>query len=46
MKFMKGVVIGGLITTGIVMMYTETGIMNRKIMMKKGKQMAKKLGIL
>ena len=30
MKFMKGVVIGGLITTGLVMMYTETGIMNKK----------------
>lgn len=46
MKFMKGVVIGGLITTGLVMMYTETGIMNKKKMMKKGKQVAKKMGIV
>lgn len=46
MKFMKGVMIGGLITTGLVMMYTESGIMNKKTMMKKGKQLAKKMGIL
>lgn len=46
MKFIKGVMIGGLITTGLVMMYTETGMMNRKTMMKKGKQMAKKIGII
>lgn len=46
MKFIKGVVIGGLITTGLVMLYTETGIMNKKTMMKKGKQMAKKMGIM
>ncbi len=30
MKFVKGVVIGGLITTGFVMMYAETGKMNKK----------------
>ena len=46
MKFIKGVMIGGLITTGLVMMYSETGMMNKKKMMKKGKQMAKKIGTL
>ena len=47
MKFVKGMVIGGLITTGLVMMYAEsTGLMNKKKMMKKGRQMAKKVGIL
>ena len=47
MKFVKGMVIGGLLTTGIVMMYAEsTGVMNKKKMMKKGRQMAKKVGIL
>ena len=46
MKFIKGVVIGGLITTGLVMMYTETGMMGRKAMMKKNKQIAKKMGIM
>lgn len=46
MKFVKGVMIGGLITTGLVMMYAESGLMNKKAMTKKGKQMAKKLGII
>lgn len=32
MKFIKGVMIGGLLTTGLVMMYTETGMMNKKTM--------------
>lgn len=45
MKFMKGIMIGGLITTGLVMMYSE-GMMNKKVMMKKGKKMAKKMGIM
>lgn len=46
MKFIKGIMIGGLMTTGLVMMYSETGMMNKKKMMKKGKQMAKKMGIM
>ena len=46
MKFIKGVMIGGLITTGLVMMYTESNMMNKKKMMKKGKQIAKKMGIV
>lgn len=46
MKFIKGVMIGGLITTGLVMMYTETGMPNKKRLMKKSRQMAKKMGIM
>ena len=46
MKFIKGVMIGGLLTTGLVMMYTETGMMNKKTMMKKGKKLAKSMGIM
>lgn len=46
MKFMKGVVIGGLITTGLVMMYAESGKMNKKTMMKQGRKLAKKMGIV
>ena len=46
MKFIKGVMIGGLLTTGLVMLYTETGMMNKKNMMKRGKQIAKKMGIM
>ena len=46
MKFMKGFVLGGLVTTGLVMMYVETGMMNKKKMMRKGKQLVKKIGIM
>lgn len=46
MKFVKGIMIGGLITTGLIMMYTESDIMNKKKVMKKGKQFARKMGIM
>jgi len=46
MKFIKGVMIGGLITTGLVMMYAESDKMNKKAVMKQGKKMAKKMGII
>lgn len=46
MKFVKGVMIGGLITTGLVMMYADNDGMNKKKLMKKGKQIAKKMGIM
>lgn len=46
MKFVKGVMIGGLITTGLVMMYADSDAMSKKKLMKKGKQFAKKMGIM
>lgn len=46
MKFIKGVMIGGLLTTGLVMMYSETGMLDKKMMMKKGRKIAKKIGIM
>lgn len=46
MKFIKGVMIGGLLTSGLIMMYTENDMMNKKKIMKKGKQVAKKMGIM
>lgn len=46
MKFTKGLVVGGLITTGLLMMYSDTNMMNRNKMIKKGKQFAKKMGIM
>lgn len=46
MKFTKGFIMGGLITTGIIMMYTDKNIMNKNKMIKKGKQFAKKMGII
>ena len=45
MKFTKGMLIGGMITAGIMMMYADNN-MNAKKMMKKGKQLAKKMGIM
>ena len=46
MKFTKGLLIGGLITTGIIMMYNDTDMMNKNKMIKKGKKFAKKMGIM
>lgn len=46
MKFVKGIMIGGLITTGIWMMYSDSEMMNKKKMMKKGKQFVKKMGMM
>ncbi len=46
MKFVKGVMIGGLITTGLMMMYVETDKMSKKRIMKKGKQFARKMGMM
>ena len=46
MKFTKGLLIGGLITTGVIMMYNDKNMMNKNKMLKKGKQFAKKMGVL
>ena len=46
MKFMKGMLIGGIVTAGIAMMYAETMDKNKRRMMKKGKQFAKRMGII
>jgi hypothetical protein len=46
MKFVKGAVIGGLVATGIYMMYSQNEYKTRKAMMKKGKQLIKKIGIV
>ena len=46
MKFIKGIMIGGLITTGIMMMYNDADKMSRKNLMKKGKKFARKMGMM
>ena len=46
MKFVKGAVIGGLVATGIYMMYSQNECKTRKTMMRKGKQLIKKMGIV
>jgi hypothetical protein len=43
MKFVKGVMIGSLITAGTMMMYSEELDENKRKMMKMGKQLAKKI---
>lgn len=47
MKFVKGMMLGTLISAGVLMMYVEGNeMMNKKKIMKKGKQIAKKMGIM
>ena len=43
MKFVRGMIIGGLISAGVAMMCTEKMQPNRKKAIKMGKQFAKKL---
>ena len=45
MKFVKGIMIGGLITRGVIMMWNENEMSTKKIT-KKGKKLAKKMGIM
>lgn len=43
MKFIKGMLIGTVIATGVAMMYTD-GKIDKRRMMKRGRQIARKLG--
>lgn len=43
MNFVKGIMIGSLITAGTMMMYSEGLDENKKKMLKKGRQFAKKI---
>jgi len=45
MKFVKGLLIGGLITTGVLMMWSDENMYSKK-MVKKGKRWAKKMGMM
>lgn len=45
MKFTKGLILGGIITAGAIMMYTDEKMNNKKIM-KTGKRLMKKIGII
>ena len=44
MKFIKGVMIGSMITASAMMMYSDGVNNNKKKIMKKGKQIAKRMG--
>ena len=45
MKFVKGVMVGTLVSIGAVWMYSETSNKDKKKMMKKGKQFLKNMGM-
>ena len=45
MKLVKGMIIGGMVSAGLIMMYGETIGFNKKKMMKQGKKMMHKMGI-
>lgn len=46
MKFVKGMLIGTMVSAGIAMVYIESTNRTKKTFMKKGKQIAKKMGIM
>ena len=46
MKFVKGMVIGGLVSAGAYMLYMESSNKTKKMVMKKGKQALKRMGIM
>lgn len=46
MQFVKGMLIGTLLSAGAVIMYSETMNGSKKKIMKKGKKMIHKMGII
>ncbi len=46
MKFVKGVMIGGVIATSVIMLLGETDMINKKKIMKKGRKLVKQMGIM
>lgn len=46
MKFVKGMIIGGMVSAGAMMVYKEMSGKNKKQMIRKGRQFARKMGIL
>lgn len=45
MKFVKGVMIGTLVSAGVVWMYNETTTKDKKKFIKKGKKFLKEMGM-
>jgi len=46
MKFVKGMVVGGLISAGVAMMCTDRMQPSKRKAIKMGKQFARKMGIM
>lgn len=45
MKFVKGIILGTVLSAGVALVYSESSMNKRKIM-KKGRKIAKKIGIM
>lgn len=45
MKFVKGMIAGSLVSAGVIMLWVDSNMGNKK-MMKKGRQLAKRMGIM
>ena len=45
MRFMKGILIGGIVTAGLAMIYAESMEQGKRKVMRKGKQFAKRMGL-
>lgn len=45
MKLVKGMIIGGMVSAGLVMIYGESIGFNKKKMMKQGKKLIRKMGL-
>lgn len=45
MSFAKGVMLGGLVTAGVMWMYSETMGKDNKKIMKKGKKFIRQMGL-
>ena len=46
MKFVKGIIMGGVISATGIMIYNEMSGRTKRKFMKKGRQLAKKVGII
>ena len=46
MKFIKGMIVGGLISAGVAMAYSENMETGKRKMINMGRQFAKKMGIM
>ncbi len=46
MKFLKGILIGGMVSAGVAMLCADSMQKTKKRTMKKGKQFARKMGII
>ena len=46
MKFFKGMILGGMVTAGMAMVYAETMGKSKRKIMKKGRKIIKKMGII